>query len=373
MKMVDGYNTFTVAQVSLYPHEGPGTGGSAVDGTLYTYTDPNTGEVITDNTHTDTPFTFSVGWGNVSLHAKPTGWIDPWEDEIVEYSVRYTPMFSWLRDFSGSVHIGNNTSDAVLEYTLPIVPSGGELNGGWSNALGDLGRYIGSGIETAGGIASGVGEGLGNALGYALDGIGFTDSYLNYSKERNGYWEQDENGNYIFDDDGNPIWHKGDMEDLGWLNYENIYDGIVDFGGNFGRAGGVYIDNILNTGEFKGGGEWLGTATGAFIGGIVSAPIGIIEGAGYAIGKGYADAGNPIEGTFNAGKNLGYEGMEIFSGLGGMIVDLGEKAYTTALTGENQFTAEDIGIAASMVLGPKAVKTGESAIIKGKTKTNEYM
>jgi len=330
-----------IAQVSFYTHEGPGTGGNTTNNIYVTYVNEN-GQTVTIDKSSGT----IVDYGPiVRFHAHPTGDpIDPWEDDILEYQVRYSPLLQNLlgEGFSGSVHIGNNTPDAVLEYDLNLLTGEGTsissngLNGTPSGDLtGNLPYAPDSSKLPTPDWFGGLLGGLSSFENW------FDNQFMNYYITRN----------QMLSNDGA----------FGWLTPENMYLGSQYYGEKIGGwIGGLFGDS---------GAYWgskIGRGIGDIIGLIGGGTVGLIEGFGGSIG--YAAAtGNwlaPIDEVIIQAVGIG----EVIVNTPGMLYMIGDKSIKSIITGKNQFTDKDINkiIDWGATIGSIAIPTIGGKFVGGK-------
>jgi len=305
--------------VSFYTHEGPGTGGSATDNVYVTYLNEN-GQLTTLDTSSASFISYS---SHVKFHAHPTGDdFDPWEDDILEYEVRFSPMFQSLcgQGFRGSVHLGNNTPDAVLEYDLNLLlPAISKASNNPSLNNEEINKEIIDNAE------------------YMPSGGFFENMFINLMIDYQKYMLMRQQA---FSNNGA----------FGWLTPQNLYLGPQYYGEKIGEEIGGYWGGKA--------GRFFGDLIGLVGGGVV----GLIEGVGFSIG--YAAATGDILAPLYEGYNLGKSFLSPIIEAPSMAYMIGEKTINSVMSGKNQFTDEDInkiidwGTAFGLTVIPTAKASG---------------
>ena len=284
-----------IATVSYDVHEGAGTGSNVTDNitVIYTGKDGVKKEVGSSGQ-------FESYGTVVSFWATYLPSYGEYEDDIVDYQVRYSPYLSPLfgPGFSGSVHLGDNTSDAVAYYEFSLIPgipsNSGSIGG---KRLPDVDKNM------PGSNPLPLPPWMQNGLNWAYNQY---DSLMGYSQYRN-------------------VRDKALSSDgaFSFFNPEDLYFGSQYYGQSIGSSiGSLFGDSGLYI-----GGK-IGRFGGDVVGSIASGFAEVIEGFGTALAYGVSDAvDNPSSGIVNVGKTVINEGVTQIAN----VVDMG--ANTLSLGG----------------------------------------
>ncbi len=294
--------------------EGPGTGADGGGGVIYHSGD--TYDRLQNGTHVE------IIEGTAEISPGYISWgFDNWEDKIVDISYNILG-----KEVHHHVHIGNNTSDAVMLYTInPFNPQ--EAPG-----------IIPENNTNVPSVSSNINEYYGSKPGY-----GYGDFFHDFSGM----------GDFIGDMiiNNTPNWFDGQFKQydksreqgLGntgylppWLLPENMYLGSQYYGQLIGSKVGGFVGG--DTGAYWGGkgGRFVGDVIGGIGGGVAA----IVEGAGNSLGYAIA-TGNwiaPIDETIILGAGIG----GVVVNTAGIVSYTSGKAVESAIAGRNLFTDDDI-------------------------------